>query len=1518
MYLPVALGPVMQFPDVPIGWPRYLFAPDVEPPLDSGFLADGMGDEGGPAQSVPFMHVREWMAHLLLIGEPGMGKSHELHRAYEHARNDGLTALFLNAPLEADLTPAILNAKEVSEWRSRSDGSRLYVFVDSLDEVVRRGVQDPAAQAAAEIGSAVKELSAERIKVGLAGRAAVHEHSQALAILEKHLGAKPAVSRLAPLRHRDMVAAAQAILGARAPGFIHAVNSLDLGLLASRPLTLLLLLRLYAEQQTLPRRRSDVFARGCLSLCERDDHTQTPFAASGRTNRALLDDAPALDAYERLAVAMRIAAVSVLAQRPYVCLDPEGTADALGPGDIAGDAPVESVDKPDARAEFMVTPQMVTETLVDTRLFHDDGHRITWVHQEFAHFLASRWLARHGLSEPQMRSLLGYGAERDGLRLVPQLEGLATWIDDDFVEPVRHLVIALDPMAQLHGNLQGRSDGDKQRIVEALLDGYERGLIVKRLPLSLNGGLTALKHPEMAAQLRAVLPRHQARLETRAAAAELAGACGVREMAMDLAALVTDRSAPYGLRKQAAFAVRGLDDKTAHQRLAKLFDAPPDTDRDDVLKGIALQLAWKSPRLSLQDFFSILTPPQNPSLLSPYSSFLEEERLVPELEQHFGLEGLRAGLRWVARHRDELWQRGLARALCTRALEQLDDGVICDLLAEIVHHAFDRDRSPTWLREFAGNRSALRALLQNIYMRSRDGARQALRKHALQILTRDDVPWLLAWWDDEPAADMRESTASLVRSLLHKQAPCEGYDLLLPRYAADPERYRAFRDLVDLDDDRARLLLDAQQAEPRWTHEDVAQILAEFELRGQPDSWLTLVHALTQAEHQQSKRDFTDKPVVTYPGWQQADRTQRQRLITAAERFLRAHDDWTADGLQSGTWHAGATAGLQAWIALAAEAPERLPEIPAAVWQAWTPAIAAYSFPPLDECALAHLAPLVVARAARTVIDTFEALSPAGLRTSRRWCWNTLWVPGLSEAVAQRLGAATLPPDVLGAWLPVLFQHEAARAWTIARTILDGIPQKLAPDASEASTWTHEHWIAAAVAALDHDAITAWSQVWPYIRDDRVLGERLMANALRFDPGAAAWLERLAPAQWAELFCWIDARYPERNAPHTGPMTARLALVWRADQILELLATHGSWEALHALEALDDVYPTDRKIRWALLEAERGVRRDDWEPLAPQHILALATEPKRRLLYHASHVQEAIVEFAAGLGRDWGIDVRRFWQRVPDDAFKPATLSELRSLLRDALERVFAQVAVRAPVRVSVGERNTLRVDAGVSPGAYGTSITVDVAVLPNWEPEPNAILETLLREHEPGARHWVVLLAWFGGPAWTCRHDHERRSVALGRSRDDTERLLDTTVQALARENDRSVTVCTLDLEFAEVAADMPSDIAAGNAPAMPESAEAALADFFASAFAPEELRRLVYRLPNGARLGAALPGPSASLIHLASETVLVLVRRGLVGAALFNSLEAEFPHRCDEIRRLRQRFKGVPSDNSECRDLD
>jgi hypothetical protein len=98
-----------------------------------------------------------------------------------------------------------------------------------------------------------------------------------------------------------------------------------------------------------------------------------------------------------------------------------------------------------------------------------------------------------------------------------------------------------------------------------------------------------------------------------------------------------------------------------------------------------------------------------------------------------------------------------------------------------------------------------------------------------------------------------------------------------------------------------------------------------------------------------------------------------------------------------------------------------------------------------------------------------------------------------------------------------------------------------------------------------------------------------------------------------------------------------------------------------------------------------------------------------------------------------------------------------------------------------------------------------------------------------------------------------------------------------------------------------------AQEADAMSQSREVALADFFVSAFASDELRDFVRSFSDGTRLDAALPGASVSLDHLASEAVDVLLRHNLICATFFERLELERPRRCEEIRRIRRLFQDV-----------
>lgn len=85
-------------------------------------------------------------------------------------------------------------------------------------------------------------------------------------------------------------------------------------------------------------------------------------------------------------------------------------------------------------------------------------------------------------------------------------------------------------------------------------------------------------------------------------------------------------------------------------------------------------------------------------------------------------------------------------------------------------------------------------------------------------------------------------------------------------------------------------------------------------------------------------------------------------------------------------------------------------------------------------------------------------------------------------------------------------------------------------------------------------------------------------------------------------------------------------------------------------------------------------------------------------------------------------------------------------------------------------------------------------------------------------------------------------------------------------------------------------------------------LLSFLLSAFSDAELRTWLALEPGLAPLRHALPGPTAPLEQLASATVELLQRQGLVDVMFWAALARQRPRRVDEIRLVQAHF-GMPS---------
>lgn len=383
---------------------------------------------------------------LVLLGEPGMGKSTELTCEITRWQGSGQTTKAIDLGLFRDEERLLREAFESTDIESwKSGGETLHLFFDALDES-----QFNVPTFTKNLIHRLSTLPLDRLRLRVACRTA--DWPQVLdAGLRRAFGDEQyATFELLPLRRADVVLAA-ATHGVRDPdAFLRDVSANDLEPLAMRPLTLEMLL-LTARGGALPRSRRALFERAALLLCQ-EHNEQYP------------REAKTLDQAQRCAVAARMAALSVLCGRPTFRRQPLAAAD--GASDLLSTDIVGATTEPHAGAGLAVSVAAVEETL-RTALFTGVGaERIGWFHHSMAEYLAARWMAAHALTTEQVESLLFHPEEPT--KVIPQLRGVVMWLTG-MIPALAPRLAQLDPSVILGVDAPAIEPNVRALAVDALL-----------------------------------------------------------------------------------------------------------------------------------------------------------------------------------------------------------------------------------------------------------------------------------------------------------------------------------------------------------------------------------------------------------------------------------------------------------------------------------------------------------------------------------------------------------------------------------------------------------------------------------------------------------------------------------------------------------------------------------------------------------------------------------------------------------------------------------------------------------------------------------------------------------------------------------------------------------------------------------------------------------------------------------------------------------------------------------------
>ena len=224
---------------------------------------------------------------LILLGEPGIGKTHELNLAYRvcraTARDVGNEALFRDLrayQTDAFLRQRIFESEEFLEWRRGTH--HLHLFLDGLDECLLR--IDMATNLLAQ---ELKECPVGRLSLRLACRSAEWRHSFEEGL--KHIFQVDPVSvyTLAPLRRVDVEAAVERE-GLDVAEFMSGIQTSRSAPFAMKPVTLRMLMGIFDQQASFPLTLAEVYEKGCLCLASEPNESRLESKQLPRTPPELL------------------------------------------------------------------------------------------------------------------------------------------------------------------------------------------------------------------------------------------------------------------------------------------------------------------------------------------------------------------------------------------------------------------------------------------------------------------------------------------------------------------------------------------------------------------------------------------------------------------------------------------------------------------------------------------------------------------------------------------------------------------------------------------------------------------------------------------------------------------------------------------------------------------------------------------------------------------------------------------------------------------------------------------------------------------------------------------------------------------------------------------------------------------------------------------------------------------------------------------------------------------------------
>ena len=1355
-------------------WKRYWVPRDGSFAFDADeFLATPATDGGWLWSKTDIVGFEELAACpcLVLLGEPGIGKTVALDNARKHAGEAWPSASILHRNLgtygdEKRLIEDVFGAPEFATWSS--NGGELHVFLDSFDECLLR--LDTVATLLADQLKRIESVTGLFFRI--ASRTAEWRTGLEEAMRQKWGEEGVKVYELAPLTKQQVQIAAEANIP-DADRFIQQVIEREVVPFAIKPLTLELLLRVWkAGEGSLPATQSRIYECGCLELCsESNPDRNTP-----RTRRKLSTE-------QRLAVATQIAAATVFCKRsaiwngtkPSQMLETDVSRSELAYGFVLANG-----------QEMPISDKAVRETL-DTGLFTARGpDRLGWAHQTYAEYLAARFLQQQRLTSKQILDLILHPNDPDR-KLVPQLQDVAGWIASND-KAVFQRLLQSEPDVLLRSDIATAADATKAKLVEGLLSAVGNSDFRPDW-WALRKRYRKLNHPGLPTQLRKVILNREFPSAARVEAIRMIEACEISIAFEPLLNLALDTTVPQDVREAAAEIVSRLGDSTTKRALKPLALGICGPDPEDELRGAGLKACWPV-ALTADELFSSLKEPNN-RVSGCYSQFLNVA-----LAEGLSPEDLPRALRWVADQPEDRdpsskfnW---LMKCIIYQAIPHLEDTQVLAAfaratLARLRKHDFGGAHETGGIaRELEAHPDHRLKVVQAMLPHFEDARNDSLliTRWGFPFIKPDDLDWLLGRLRTETSPAEQEKLSRLVSwvffpdnagridAVVTASQTCPVLRDVLPFWFAplvlgSDTATKAKHDF----DEQQRWAEEAKQR--REGHplspvpaEHIRRLLAQSE-GGDVDAWWQVCAWAELEDNGHHAEKFYHVNVHDLPGWKKATEETRTRLLVAAHHYLSTRgtdpDVWFH---WQGKVFQPAVAGVRALLLLAQEVPSQFEGLAKEVWVRWLPAI--LRLHPFNQAAefrvlTTRAFQVALQEAIEWTLKVIEAEDGEG---------DNLWVlqklparpdSSLQSALASKLKEGMLKPQCANRLLEWLLEQRVVGAVDLARGWIPSIPP--------AENSQREEALFAARSLLKYGETKDWRKIRILIDADPAFGRSLLEGVTYdYRHQIAPILRTLPESEVGMLWEWMLLQYPieedpkERSAGLGGTVTTRWAVADLRDGLVSHLAEIGTPGSCEELLRLINKYPQLPWLRGVLARAKEQTRRNTWLPPTPRDLFRLSENQRNRLVQSADQLLDVVCESLVTLQQKLHAETPAapfLWNKD-----RPKDEEEFSNWVKIELQDLLATrgIILNREVQIHIKERTDIHVDA-VAPDPRSKELDqlkVIIEAKGCWNREIKTAMETQLVNRylkDNDCRHGIYLVGWFLCGAWSKR-DSRRRAV--------------------------------------------------------------------------------------------------------------------------------------------------------------